>query len=61
VLKEEVDEKFQVLINQEENVSLHNATYKKYARNHVNEDQEMRNIETGREERRLDQELVDCC
>jgi len=55
------NKKFQVLIDPEENIASHDAIYEKHARNHEIEDQEARNIETGREERRLDQESVDCC
>ncbi len=59
--EEEDDKKFQVPIDQEENVASHNVTYEKHARNHENEDQERRNIEIGREEWRSDQESAYCC
>ncbi len=59
--KEDDDKKFQVLIDWEENVALHDAIYEMHARNHLNEDQEARNIKTGKEEWRSDQESVDCC
>jgi len=59
--EEENDEKFQVLINQEENVAWSSETHGKHVRNHVDDDAKARNIKTGREEWRLDEELVDCC
>jgi len=59
--EKEEDEKFQVLMDQDEAVAPYDETNEKQAINHVNDDREARNAEAGREKRRSDQELVECC
>jgi len=59
--EKEEDEKFQVLMDQDETVAPYDERNKKQAINDVNDDREVRNAEAGREKRRSDQESVDCC
>jgi len=59
--EKEEDEKFQVLTDQDETVAPYHEMNEKQGINDVNDDREARNAEAGREERKSDQELVDCC